>query len=384
MIDSDTDFLVNDILDGTAADPLESAVTPSARATRISACHRFARVAQRQSLKQAIGTLPAPGESVHCTTGGKFELFTWIPEVIAWLGSVDSLYASTWTCSRANAAELFQLADAGKIGRIHFVTGLYFKRREAAVYAYLLDGLRKRGGTYRSFPNHSKVLLLAHEKQGHYLTVEGSGNFTANPQHEQETITNDRGLWEFHRGWFEEMLTAIPEENGTAEKTPTKRTGYSQRRAGMGVLSVTRDQPNRRRIVGWKTAGQEDTQQTAEFADELAALVVQALPVPPSGCVLTIPPQGASWPGPYYARLLAREVAKRLGMPLAEIIQRTDTKQYHGPAASLEQTPYSLTSKVPAAIILDDLITSGQTMKLSLDALRTAKVPAWGFAYSGS
>jgi hypothetical protein len=56
------------------------------------------------------------------------------------------------------------------------------------------------------------VVLLANQAQGHFLTVEGSGNFTANPQHEQETITNDRGLWEFHQQWFEEMLSTIPEE----------------------------------------------------------------------------------------------------------------------------------------------------------------------------
>ena len=135
-MNDNVDFLVNDILTGTA-DPLESAAMPSPPRLAPLRPTPLARVAQRQSLKAAIGTLPAPGESVHCTTGGKFELFTWIPEIIAWLGSLDSLYASTWTCSKANAAELFQLADAGKIGRIHFVTGLYFKRREAAVYAYL-------------------------------------------------------------------------------------------------------------------------------------------------------------------------------------------------------------------------------------------------------
>ena len=218
-------FLIDDILHGTAADPLESAKLPTGRAVRLRARHRFARVAQRHTLRETIGTLPAPGEAVHCTTGGKFELFTWVPEIVAWLGAVDSLYASTWTCSKINAAELFQLADGGKIGRIHFVTGLYFKRRESAVYAYLLEGLRQRGGTYRAFPNHSKVLLLANAAQGHYLTVEGSGNFTANPQHEQETIINDRSLWEFHCQWFAEMLVSVPEEKPIEAQPEEARSG---------------------------------------------------------------------------------------------------------------------------------------------------------------
>ena len=141
-----------------------------------------------------------------------------------------------------NAAELFQLADDGKLGRIHFVTGLYFKRRESAVYAYLLEGLRKRGGTYRAFPNHSKVLLLANQAQGHYLTVEGSGNFTANPQHEQETIINDRGLWEFHRQWFAEMLVSVPEEKPTdaqpAGPAPSRNCTMTQNTLDKLVLLI--------------------------------------------------------------------------------------------------------------------------------------------------
>jgi hypothetical protein len=383
-----TDFLIADILHGSRADPLESERMPAPRAVRLQARHRLARIAQRQRLLEAIGALPAPGEAVHCTTGGKFELFTWIPEIIAQLGRADSLYCSTWTCSMPNAAELFALADAGKIGRIHFVTGLYFKRREGAVYAYLLEGLRRRGGTYRAFPNHSKVVLLAAEGQGHYLTVEGSGNFTANPQHEQETIINDRGLWEFHRHWFDEMLSAIPAEDeatsATAGKPAGPRKGFSQRRAGLGTLSVTRDQAARRQVVAWKMAASEDPRQTAAFADELAALVKEVLPARPAGCVLTIPPQGASAPGRYFARLLARRVATRLKMPLVELLRRPEAKRYHGPRAALQQQPFTVTTRPPAAIVLDDLITTGRTMALSLEALRAAGIPAWGFALNGS
>ena len=215
---AETDFLVCDIVDGDQADPLESERMPAARAFRTSARLRFARFAQRQRLRELVPEPPAPGESIHTTSGGKFEFFSWIPEMLEWIGKADSLYCSTWTCSRPNAVELFALADAGRIGRIHFVTGLYFKRREAAVYAYLLDGIRQRGGTYRAFPNHSKVCLLSNAAAGHYLTVEGSANLTGNPQHEQMAVINDRGLWEFHAAWFREMLTTIPEEGAQTRR----------------------------------------------------------------------------------------------------------------------------------------------------------------------
>ena len=87
---------------------------------------------------------------------------------------------------------------------------------------------------------------------------------------------------------------------------------------------------------------------------------------------------GASHPGTYYARLLAGQVAARLDMPVAEIIARTDAKRYHGPAFSLEQSVYRLTGNAAAAIVLDDLITSGNTMKLSLEALPRGTGPRVG------
>lgn len=71
-------------------------------------------------------------------------------------------------------------------------------------------------------------------------------------------------------------------------------------------------------------------------------------------------------------------------MPLAEIIARTDEKHHHGRRASLDQEAYVSTMSVPAAIVIDDLVTSGHTMKLSLDALRAAEIPAWGFGLNGS
>ena len=192
-VNDNVNFLINDILDGTGRNPLESAVIPNARAFRFAARHRFARIAQRQSLKGRSARLPHRVKASIAPRAANSSCSPGFPRLSLGL-ALSIRITSTWTCSKANAAELFQLADAGKIGRIHFVTGLYFKHHEAAVYAYLLDGLRKRGGAYRSFPKRSKVLLLAHEQTGNYLTVEGSGNFTANPQHEQETITDDRGL----------------------------------------------------------------------------------------------------------------------------------------------------------------------------------------------
>lgn len=200
------------LVDSEAGD-VETEAQPDARAIRLDGRRRMARVRQRDALRDVLPTPPAPGEQYHIISSAKWDFWTWVPAMIQWLGGrTDSLYCSTWTASRAGITELFELCDAGKIGSVGFLTGLYFKRRESAVYATLLGGLRRRGHRYRAFPNHAKILLLRNEARGDYLSIEGSANLTSNPRTEQYCITNDQALWTFYRDWFEESLAKIKED----------------------------------------------------------------------------------------------------------------------------------------------------------------------------
>jgi adenine/guanine phosphoribosyltransferase-like PRPP-binding protein len=102
--------------------------------------------------------------------------------------------------------------------------------------------------------------------------------------------------------------------------------------------------------------------------------------------VATIPPQGASAPGPYAALELARAAAAILGVPLVEVLARTDTKRWHGPHHALKQAPFVATLPEPRptmVLVLDDLVTSGRTLRLSIEALNRAGCAAFGFAFSG-
>jgi hypothetical protein len=201
-------FLIDDILgDGRGATELETEYVPPARALRRMARRQYERVLQQQALLDVLEEAPRAGESVHVVSDAKFDFWTWVPAMLTWLGRTESLYCSTWTLSRTNATELFEVWDSGKIGTAHFLTGTYFKRRETAVYAMLLEGIRKRSGRYRAFQNHAKVLLLDAPREEAWITVEGSANLTSNPRTEQYVITNDRGLWDFHREWMEEAFT---------------------------------------------------------------------------------------------------------------------------------------------------------------------------------
>jgi hypothetical protein len=161
---------------------------------------------KRESLSDIFQELPDNGESLHLISNGHFDYFTFVPLILDMLPQKYCVhfYGSTWTMSRQNVLDLFDYFDNAKVGQISIFTGLYFKRRESAVYATLLEGIQSRKQRYIAFKNHAKIMLFNH--QDTYLTVEGSANFTANPRLEQTTITNDKALWQFHVDWMEEIL----------------------------------------------------------------------------------------------------------------------------------------------------------------------------------
>jgi predicted amidophosphoribosyltransferase len=83
---------------------------------------------------------------------------------------------------------------------------------------------------------------------------------------------------------------------------------------------------------------------------------------------------------------LRESVAAALGLPFAAMLARSELKRWHGPHHALRQPAFVCTLPAPAptmVVIVDDVITSGRTMRRSLEAIRAAGVAAFGFAYSG-
>jgi hypothetical protein len=179
---------------------------PTARVLRREAKDRFVRGLKRETLKALIPTPPAPGECLHIVSNGRFDYFGFVGLILEWIGRADSLYGSTWTMSRGNATDLLKFYDDGKIGRITLASGNYFLKRESAVAATILQGLRDRGQRFTCWENHAKIILLNNVAADAWYVVEGSANWTANPRTEQNILLNDRAVWEFHAAWLEEMF----------------------------------------------------------------------------------------------------------------------------------------------------------------------------------
>lgn len=161
---------------------------------------------RKEKAKAILTDLPQQNESYHIISNGSFDYFNFCPIIIDYLHSyTEQFFGSTWTMSRYNVNDLLSLIDTGKIGRISMMTGIYFKRRESAVYATLLEGLQERHQRFLCFECHAKIMLFNHKNT--YIVIEGSANFTANPRLEQNVITHSKALWEFHANWMNEMFS---------------------------------------------------------------------------------------------------------------------------------------------------------------------------------
>lgn len=189
----------------TGTDGLESSRSVENRTLKRAAQARYFARLRREIAAEVLPRLPGPGEIWHIVSNGKFDYFNFLPVVIDHLGGrIEHFYGSTWTMSRPNVTDLLEMYDQDKIGEIAILTGTYFKRRETAVFATLLEGLRERGQRYIAFNNHTKIMLI-HQADDH-IVIEGSANFTANPRLENNTVSNDFALYQFHQQWMEEVL----------------------------------------------------------------------------------------------------------------------------------------------------------------------------------
>ena len=161
------------------------------------------------NLAKALGALPAPGETLHVVCRGNWPAWALVPRAlelaapatIRWLG------LATLGFSRENIDELAGMLDAGLVGRADLLFSCYFRSHEVELVGHLAAEMATRGQRTVALRTHAKV-IAAELTDGTALVVESSANLRSCRNVEQFTISNDRPLLDFHRGWMDELIRA--------------------------------------------------------------------------------------------------------------------------------------------------------------------------------
>ena len=167
---------------------------------------QFRKIQQTKNAIEHLNPLPKKDEAVYLVSNARFDFYDFIPALIELKGKkVIHLIGSTWIINRLNIQSIFELFDSGKIQKIDFLTGIYFKRRESANYAMFCEGMQNRNQRLKACLNHSKFFSVIFE-DGECFTMQSSANFTENGNIETHVLENSKELFEFHKDWTNEIL----------------------------------------------------------------------------------------------------------------------------------------------------------------------------------
>jgi len=116
-------------------------------------------------------------------------------------GTIKHLYIATYSINIKAMEIICNLMDSGLIENWTLLINCNMKFKMKGKDVFLLEEEKNRENfTIIKKYSHAKVTLI--EQEGRNIVISGSGNYSENPKIEQYTINNDRGLFEFHRGWM--------------------------------------------------------------------------------------------------------------------------------------------------------------------------------------
>jgi hypothetical protein len=121
--------------------------------------------------------------------------------------TIAELYLATLSYSRDNLNALVELLDQGQIAAATLITSVYDRANDPDRFAHAQAELTGRGQRLLAMRNHCKIILAAFTDGSSYAS-ESSANLRSHSTTEQIALTQDAGLYAFHRAWMEEAISA--------------------------------------------------------------------------------------------------------------------------------------------------------------------------------
>ncbi len=165
---------------------------------------RLIELQKGQAAADRIGTLPGSSEVIHLRMDGSFDGYDFVPAILDMIApaTIAELHVATLSFNKRVADRLLAEIDAGRIGRVVFLSSSMFAGKEVWVNDHLAAELATRGGKLVVARNHCKLLLAA-TTDGRRLVMEGSQNMRRCHCAEQATLADDAALYAWHRDYIE-------------------------------------------------------------------------------------------------------------------------------------------------------------------------------------
>ena len=168
--------------------------------------HAHEQAIQTRKAKTLLQRLPEPGEVITILMSGSFDGWDYVTAVLdlADGATIAELYVATLGFGEANAGQLLQQLDSGRIGRVWFVASCYMRDKHGDKFKRLSAMLEARGHRCRATRNHAKIIAML-LSDGRTISVDGSLNLCSCRNTEQAHVWNDRELFQFYRDYIKQQ-----------------------------------------------------------------------------------------------------------------------------------------------------------------------------------
>ena len=181
-------------------------VADDLRYARRAASRKFIDATRVANAARQLDQLPEDAETIHCIMRGNFDAWHWLPAIIGLADTtVETLNIATLGFNEKNANELIGMLDRSEVKHATFLCAHFWKTHDGPLYDSIATELAKRGCPALAARTHAKVQCLE-MSDGRCYVIESSANLRSCRNVEQTSITRDRGLLLFHRGWMLDMI----------------------------------------------------------------------------------------------------------------------------------------------------------------------------------
>ena len=145
------------------------------------------------------------GDVLHAITPGDF-VFNDLITAVCRTRKPMALHIATLSMSKANVDSLTAELRAENVGSIAILISNFFEKTNVGIFQHLTKAAADHPAfTVATERTHAKVALFQFGKNDR-LTIETSANLRSSQNIEQITAIADPALYDFHRGWLDELF----------------------------------------------------------------------------------------------------------------------------------------------------------------------------------